>query len=252
MLKYVKMILLVGALSAVMSGCIDSKDPDFQISTIAYVVQKNEGTDQQMKTFGTYVAMGAAYGTVAQAQVTREGMPLFYFSKLDENFYETRRLETHPDLSNCNGKYLVEAQDEEGHIAQNSFTFDIKESMGALNMKEPLKYESGRITAQWEEVENAKLYAILVGRAVKDNSGVARFYRINSQYYNWESSPVKTSGIFNPSTDMGSNSYILDGTELIVAVVAIASSQSGNLYLEGDYYKIVVGKDGVTPVRGFN
>ena len=50
MLKYVKMILLVGALSAVMSGCIDSKDPDFQISTIAYVVQKNEGTDQQMKT----------------------------------------------------------------------------------------------------------------------------------------------------------------------------------------------------------
>ena len=51
---------------------------------------------------------------------------------------------------------------------------------------------------------------------------------------------------------MGSNSYILDGTELIVAVVAIASSQSGNLYLEGDYYKIVVGTDGVTPVRGFN
>lgn len=49
---------------------------------------------------------------------------------------------------------------------------------------------------------------------------------------------------------MGGNSYIIDGTELIVAVVAV--SKSRNLYLEGDYYKIVVGTDGVTPVRGFN
>ena len=60
MLKYVKMILLVGALSAVMSGCIDSKDPDFQISAVAYVIQKNDGPEQTMKTFGTYVAMGGA------------------------------------------------------------------------------------------------------------------------------------------------------------------------------------------------
>lgn len=254
MLKYVKMILLVGALSAVISGCIDSKDPDFQISAVAYVIQKNDGPEQTMKTFGTYVAMGGAYGTVVDARVTRNGMLLSSFNKLDENFYETRYVEEFPNISNCNGDYLIEAVDEEGNVAQSKFTFNIDKSLGALRMKEPLKYENGRITAQWEEVENATAYGILVGRGVEDNnSGVVRFYRINASYCPWEQSPIKTTGVFDPSTGTGNNTYLPDGTELIVAVVAAyQTSSQGSLYLEGDYYKIVLGTPGVTPIYGFN
>lgn len=254
MLKYVKMVLLAGALGVAMSGCVDSDDPDFQISAVAYVIQKNDGPEQTMKTFGTYVAMGGAYGTVVEAGVTRNGMPLFSFTKLDENFYETRYVEESPNISNCNGEYLVEAVDEKGNVAQSKFTFNIDKSLGALRMKEPLKYENGRITAEWEEVENASAYGILVGRGVKDNSGVVKFYRINASYCSWEQSPIKTVGVFDPSTGTGNNTYLPDGSELIVAVVAAyqAPSYGGVLYLEGDYYKIVVGTPGVTPVYGFN
>lgn len=251
-LKYVKQILLVGTLGVAISGCVKSNDPDFQISGLkAYVIQKNAGSEPVSKQFGTYVAMGASYGDVESASVTKDGMPLMYFAELSENVFETRRLEWNSSLDRTNGKYVVSTQDDKGQVAQMNFTLDIDKSLGTMKLTEPLKYESGQITAKWGEVENATVYAIMVGIGVKDASGAIKFYRLNSGYYYWNSTVDKTSGRFNPSYDIP-NTPLSTGTELIVAVVAANQTQTGGLYLEGDYYRIVVGQDGVTPVTGFN
>lgn len=251
-MNYLKQVLLAGVAAVTMSGCVDSNDPDFQITgLIANVVQKNYGPDQVNKQFGTYVAVGASYGTVESASLRKNGMPFMYFGKLGDNRYETRLLEWSPSIGSVNGNYVVSMSSVEGETIQHSFKVNIDKTLGALVITEPLKYESGKITAKWQEVENATEYGILVGVGVKDQtSGTTKFYRINSGYYKWDTNAEKTSGSFTPLYAING---MQQGMELIVAVVAAYSTTNeGALFLEGDYYKIVVGRDGITPITGFN
>lgn len=251
-MKYVKQLLLVGTLGAAMSGCVSSNDPDFQITGVkAYVIQKNNGTNPVTKQFGTYVAM-STYGTVQSAVVRKDDMPMAYFGRLTDNVYETRRIEWSSVIPN--GQYAIVAQDEEEQVAHYDFTLNLEKSLGEFKLQEPLKYESGVISAKWEKVENATVYGLLLGIGGKDENGALKFYRVNAGYYNWSSGfgTDNTSGSFNPSYDIP-NSFLSNGTEIIVALVAAYQSTNGSgVYLEGDYYRIVIGQDGVTPITGFN
>lgn len=250
MLKYVKMILLVGALGAAMSGCVDSDDPDFQVGLErAYVIQKNkEFGGKQFAFYGTVVA---AYGTATNVELTKDYM-LLSLNKLGENFYEVNenRMMWWP-LANINGTYTLSAQDDKGMAAQNSFTLKIDKEMGDLTITEPLKYEGGRLTAKWKKVDGATAYGFLLGIGQKEGD-TYKFSRINTIYagqgiVNGE----EVTGLLTPYEVLTNNNITVPlGTELVVAVVAAMPSQSGTLYLEGDYYKIVLGdnESGITPI----
>lgn len=249
MLKYVKMILLVGVLGAAMSGCVDSDDPDFQIAGKAYVIQKNNEYGGG-KQFGTYAAIVASYGTVQDISFMRNGYDLKFLYKLGEGIYETRYM-TWGSLSDCNGDYVISAQDEKGNVEQSSFSLKIEKELGDLTITEPLEYKGDRFTAQWKKVDNATGYAILIGMGVKDGE-LLKFYRINSGYYPWTTITNQNDNISATLSRYETIPNIALNTELMVAIVAVCQSTGGNLYLEGNYYKIVVGQDGITPIDGFN
>lgn len=249
MLKYVKMILLMGALSVAVSGCVDSDDPDFQVGLErAYVIQKNNSGGKQFAFYGTVMA---AYGTATSVEFMKDYMPI-YLKKLGENFYEVNEDRMMwGSLASVNGTYTLSAQDEKGVAAQNLFTLKIEKEMGDLTITEPLKYESGRLMAKWKKVEGATAYGFLLGIGQKEEgSGTYKFSRINTVYAGECSlNGEEVSGSLTPyNLEVINNNNIATETELIVAVVAAIPSQSGTLYLEGDYYKIVLGKDGIDPV----
>lgn len=249
MLKYVKMILVVGALGISLSGCVSSDDPDFQVGVDnAYVIQKNN--EFGGKQFAFYGTVFGAYGTVASMELRKDYLPLL-LKKLGENYYETNPAwMTWGPLSNCNGSYTITAMDEEGVAAQNSFTVSIEKEMGELTITEPLKYENSRLTATWKKVDNATTYGFLVGIGVKDGDTYT-FSRINVIHVGAELSTngdnVTGSLLLDNVSTISSNG-IASGTELVVAVVAAITSQTGNLYLEGDYYKVAFRQDGITSI----
>lgn len=249
MLKYVKMILLMGALGVAVSGCVDSDDPDFQVGLErAYVIQKNDKYGG--KQFAFYGTVMAVYGTATSVELKKEYMPVF-LNKLSDNFYEVneKRMMWGP-LANINGTYTLLAQDDKGVAAQNSFTLKIDKEMGDLIITEPLKYESGRLTAKWKKVDGATAYGFLLGIGQKEGN-TYKFSRINT-IYDGQGTTLngeEVKGLLTPyEVITNKNITIPLGTELIVAVVAAIPSQSGTLYLEGDYYKIVLGQDGITPI----
>ncbi len=248
MLKYVKVMLLMGALSVAVSGCVDSDDPDFQVGLErAYVIQKNNGSVG--KQFAFYGTVMAAYGTATSVELMKGYMPV-YLNKLGENFYEvSERSMMWGPLATLNGTYTLSAQDEKGVAAQNSFTLNIDKEMGDLTITEPLKYENGRLTAKWKKVDGATAYGFLLGIGQKEGD-TYKFSRINTVYVG-EVNPngEDVSGSLMPhNLEVINNNSIASETELIVAVVAATQSQGVNLYLEGDYYKIVLGDNGITPV----
>lgn len=248
MLKYVKMVLLAGALGVAMSGCVDSDDPDFQVGLErAYVIQKN--TQSGGKQFAFYGTVMALYGTATSIELTKDYMPL-PLNKLGENFYEINewRMMWGGALASVNGTYTISAIDEKGIAAQNQFKLQIDKEMGNLTITEPLKYENGRLTAKWKKVDGATAYGFLLGIGEKDGD-TYKFSRINTVYAGEVSEnqdDVTASLIPYNLNIINNNNNITPETELIVAVVAGISSQ--NLYLEGDYYKIVLGQNGITPV----
>lgn len=245
MLKYVKMILLVGALGAAMSGCVDSDDPDFQVGLErAYVIQKNTDSGKQFAFYGTVVAL---YGTATNVELTKDYM-LLSLNKLGENFYEVNenRMRWWP-LANINGTYTLSAQDDKGIAAQNSFEIKIDKEMGDLTITEPLEYKDRRLTAKWKKVDGATAYGFLVGIGIKDGDNTYKFSRINTKYVvepSMNQDDVEKSLTLSNLDFINQSGIGLD-TELIVAGVAL--SQSG-VYLEGDYYKIVFGENGITPI----
>lgn len=243
MLKFIKMILLTGALGVAMSSCVDSDDPDFQVVGNAYVIQKNN--EYGGKEFATYAAVVASYGTVQEISLRRNTYDLVFLYKLGEGIYESQMI--WGPLSNCNGTYLISAQDEKGNVAQKSFELKIDKGLGDLTIVEPLEYKGGKLTATWKKVDGTTAY-VLVGFGGKEG-----FYRINSGYYSWTTTTNvddnSISGTFLPFETI---SNLTQETELLVAVVAAYSSTGGNLFLEGNYYKIVAGQDGVTPVSNFD
>lgn len=243
MLKYVKIVLLAGALGVAMSGCVDSDDPDFQVGLgqTAYVIQKN--TQSGGKQFALYATIEAAYGTATSVELVKDYLPL-PLNKLFDNFYEINewRMMWGP-LASVNGTYTISAQDEKGIAAQSQFKLQIDKEMGELNITEPLKYENGRLTAKWKEVDGATKYYFLLGIGEKDGD-TYKFSRINTTYcgecYVNEHDVIGTLMPYNLGL-----SNITQETELIVAVVAGAGN---GVFLEGDYYKIVLGQNGITPV----
>lgn len=243
MLKYVKMILLMGALSVAVSGCVDSDDPDFQVGLErAYVIQKNNSGGKQFAFYGTVMA---AYGTATSVEFMKDYMPI-YLKKLGENFYEVNEDRMMwGSLASVNGTYTITAQDEKGVAAQNSFTLKIDKEMGDLTITEPLKYENGRLTAKWKKVDGATIYCFLLGIGQKEGD-TYKFSRINT-VYTGEGTPSgeEVTGSLTLYNLEVNNNSIATGTELIVAVVA---GTGNGVFLEGDYYKIVLGKDGITPV----
>lgn len=248
MLKYARMILLAGALGAVMSGCVSSDDPDFQVGVErAYVIQKN--TEFGGKQFAFYGTVAAFYGTATDVQLRKDYMPLF-LNKLATNFYEVdaRYLDWGP-LASWNGTYELSAMDEKGVEARNTFRIDIVKEMGDLTLTEPLKYENGILTAKWKKVDGATAYGFLLGVGKKDGDTYT-FSRINTVYGGeCTTDQDVVSGSLRPrNLELINTNGISDGTELVVAAVAAIVSQSGYLYLEGDYYKIVLGEDGITPI----
>lgn len=244
MLKYAKMILLAGALGAVMSGCVSSDDPDFQVGMErAYVIQKNK--ESGVRQFAFYGTVAALYGTAIDVQLIKDGIMPLFLKELAANFYEVRYLDW-GSLSNCNGSYVLSAMDEKGVNAQNTFRLDLTKEMGDLIITEPLKYENGRLTAKWKKVDGAAAYGFLVGVGKKEGDTYT-FSRINTVYSFGLSVNLDeiTGSLIPGDLEVIRSNNIANGTEIVVAVVA--ASQSG-IYLEGDYYKIVLGEDGITPV----
>lgn len=241
MLKFVKMMWLAGILGSVLIGCVKSEDPVFQVSDMkTYMIQKNTAAGD--KQFGVYMAFAASYGTVQKIDLKKNDLSdSVDWRKVRENVYELENINLSP-LANCNGTYALFLTDEKGQSDSRAVTFNESKTLGELKLVEPLRYENGIVAAKWENVENVDRYALLVGVGVKEE-GVTKFYRVDAAYYKWQSILENSGRIELSVSNLGAT--LSQEIELVVAVAAISES---SLILEGDYYKIVLGKDGVTPI----
>lgn len=247
-----KRFCLIGMLGLAMTGCLDSDDPEFGFNYAYYVIQKNtENPDGSVsKEFAPYVGIRSTKEEIAEASVRYDNMPLFSFKKLSAYVYETVLRPVYYNTAIPNGEYVINAASANGETASAAFTLNVDQSMGAMKISD-FEYKEGSVIANWEKVENAQSYYLLIGFPEQVEM-IKSYYRVNSVYSNWSTlnnANGKLEGRINLTTV---SSAIKPGDELIIALVAVyAKDQLNKVYLESDYYKIIVGQDGMTPTEGF-
>lgn len=247
--NYLKSMLILATVAIGMSGCVKSSDPDFDFNSAAYVLQQNTVYGEgYLASFSPYVAIASTYGLISDARLTHNGLPVSNFRKVGGYIYETQRLQNTMTPTIPNGTYMIVATNEEGETATRSFVFDIDndKKLGNLNVKS-IEYNPNRgVSASWDEVENATAYYFMYSIGVKNENGGISYYRVNNNYVSWGSDPKATSGNVDISI------FPIDAEVQIAVVAAYASpTGKGSIFLESAYYRLVVGKEGLTVGPGF-
>ena len=202
-LKFLKMNMALAGLAIMMSGCLNSDDPDFTINiNQAFVSQYGTG-DQAV--FAPYISVYSLTHAVQSATLG-----------YDNNTYQFNRI---GNISNSmqisanvyggfpvspvipNGTYTVNAvSSPEGLAANNAFTINIDKDLklGPITLKSFTYKASEGIRAEWEPVENAKSYGLVITPLV-EIEGV--YTSLGKGLYLWEDDNhgSENTGFFNPA-----------------------------------------------------
>ena len=243
-LRIFKMNMALASLAIMMSGCLNSDDPDFYINiNQAFVSQYGTGDEA---VFAPYISIYSLTHSVQSATLGYESNT-YQFNRI-ANLSNSLQISadmyggfpTSPTVPN--GVYTINAvSSPDGLVANNSFTINLDGNLklGPITLKSFTYKAAEGIKAEWEPVENAKNYGLVITPLAEVNG---TYTSLGKGLYLWDGNDhgTENAGVFNPSN------VFPEGQRLRVSFAAYGGNnvQMPNvLVLEGETIEIVWGKD---------
>lgn len=229
-----KQYLILFAAIFSLTSCLKSDDPDFQIGGGACVKQevtKIPGVDGAEATYSsrfTPLIFVQGYNYEQITSCTVSGGTTMLMGKVDDYGYvwQTTMLSSSPDFPN--GTYVITATNVEGEQTQTSASFSSSSQTMKNKLEGSITYASGKLTFEFNKVENATAYRVMAKRSLSD---ATYFEFIPIQDYT--EAQISTGELSLEKSSIDSKITQTGNYDLIT--VAVVSSNSGNLvYQEGD------------------